>query len=156
IAVPDDAMALEYAEQPAAGGAGVLVERVLDVPADLPPLGDMVRALPRGGQRRVVIAFDDPNRPAVTVRTIVPAVVRRLQAAGVDDGEITLVSANGMHPKFSLESLHAYLGADVAKRFGPRIVNHDCEDRGQLLDLGRTAFGDVVEVNGAAVESDLL
>src|SRR5204863_764432 len=53
-------------------------------------------------------------------------------------------------------SLRDYLGADIVERFGARIVNHDCEDRDALVDLGRTDFGDVVEVNRAAVESDLL
>jgi len=156
IAVPDDAEVLEYVEQLPAGDPHVLIERALDAPSGLPPLEALVRALPAGGRRRIVIAFDDPNRPAVTVRAILPAVIRRLEAVGVDDGEITLISANGMHPKFSAESLHAYLGAEVVKRFGARIVNHDCEDHAALVDVGRTAFGDVVEVNRAAVESDLL
>jgi hypothetical protein len=156
LALPDDAVMLEYVEQPPAGDPQVLVARVLDAPSGLPPLEALVRALPGGGRRRIVIAFDDPNRPAVTVRTALPAVIRRLEAAGVDDGEITLISANGMHPKFSAESLHAYLGAEPVKRYGERILNHDCEDREALVDLGPTAFGDVVEVNRAAVESDLL
>jgi hypothetical protein len=156
LTVPDDAVVLEYVEQPAAGDSHVLVERALDAPRGLPPLGDLVRALPRGGRRRIVIAFDDPNRPAVTVRTVLPSVARRLAAAGVDDGEITLISANGMHPKFSGESLRTYLGAEVTKRFGERVLNHDCEDAEGLVDLGTTAFGDVVEVNRVAMESDLL
>ncbi len=154
--LPDDAVVLEYVEQPAGGDPQALVERALDAPSGLPSLEALVCALPGGGRRRIVIAFDDPNRPAVTVRTILPAVIRRLEAAGVDVGTIALISANGMHPKFSAENLRGYLGAEVAKRFAERILNHDCEDPEALVDLGRTAFGDVVEVNRAAVESDLL
>jgi hypothetical protein len=156
LGVPDDAMVLEYVEQPAAGEPQDCIDRALDAPSGLPPLGALVRARPGGGRRRIVIAFDDPNRPPATIRTALPAVIRRLEATGVDDDEITLISANGMHPKFSAESLHAYLGAEVVKRFGEQIVNHDCEDRDALVDLGRTSFGDAVDVNRAAVESDLL
>src|SRR5207247_10536648 len=84
IAVPDDALVLEYVEQPPAGDPHVIVERALDAPSGLPPLEELVRALPGGGRRRIVIAFDDPNRPVVTMRTALPAVVRRLAGAGGD------------------------------------------------------------------------
>src|SRR5439155_7189787 len=97
-----------------------------------------------------------PNRPLATIRTVLPAVLGRLKAAGVGDEDITLVSANGMHPKFSREAFAAYLGPDVLERFGGRVRNHDCEDVDDLVDLGATEFGDVVQVNRHAVESDLL
>src|SRR5262249_27801122 len=156
LALPDDARVLDYVERPPSGESPAIVERALDAPSGLPPLAELVRALRRGGRRRIVIAFDDPNRPAVTMRTVLPAVVRRLEKAGVEDDQITLISANGMHPKFGAESLHAYLGTEIVERFGERVVNHDCEDREALVDLGRTSFGDVVEINRAAVECDLL
>src|SRR5437899_10258432 len=54
------------------------------------------------------------------------------------------------------EAFAAYLGPDVLERFGGRVRNHDCEDVDDLVDLGATEFGDVVQVNRHAVESDLL
>ncbi|OLD99554.1 MAG: hypothetical protein AUG80_04765 [Candidatus Rokubacteria bacterium 13_1_20CM_4_68_9] len=155
ITLPDGATVLEYVEQPATGEPGALVDRALDAPLGLPPLRELAATLPRGG-RRVVIAFDDPNRPLATIRAVLPAVLGRLNAAGVGDEDITLVSANGMHPKFSREAFAAYLGPDVLERFGGRVRNHDCEDVDDLVDLGATEFGDVVQVNRHAVESDLL
>src|SRR5256886_9041483 len=155
ITLPDGATVLEYVEQPATGEPGALVDRALDAPLGLPPLRDLAATLRRGG-RRVVIAFDDPNRPLATIRAVLPAVLGRLNAAGVGDEDITLVSANGMHPKFSREAFAAYLGPDVLERFGGRVRNHDCEDVDDLVDLGATEFGDVVQVNRHAVESDLL
>ena len=155
ITLPDGATVLEYVEQPATGEPGALVDRALDAPLGLPPLRELAATLPRG-RRRVVIAFDDPNRPLATIRAVLPAVLGRLNAAGVGDEDITLVSANGMHPKFSREAFAAYLGPDVLERFGGRVRNHDCEDVDDLVDLGATEFGDVVQVNRHAVESDLL
>src|SRR5256885_507386 len=155
ITLPDGATVLEYVEQPATGEAGALVDRALDAPLGLPPLRELAATTPRGS-RRVVIAFDDPNRPLATIRAVLPAVLGRLKAAGVGDEDITLVSANGMHPKFSREAFAAYLGPDVLERFGGRVRNHDCEDVDDLVDLGATEFGDVVQVNRHAVESDLL
>src|SRR5437879_9262182 len=155
LTLPDGATVLEYVEQPATGEPGALVDRALDAPLGLPPLRELAATLPRG-VRRVVIAFDDPNRPLATIRAVLPAVLGRLNAAGVGDEDITLVSANGMHPKFSREAFAAYLGPDVLERFGGRVRNHDCEDVDDLVDLGATEFGDVVQVNRHAVESDLL
>ena len=155
ITLPDDAAVLEYVEQPAMGEASALVERALETPLGLRPLRELAAALP-SGRRRVVIAFDDPNRPVATIRAVLPAVLRRLNAAGIGDEDITLISANGMHPKFSRQAFIAYLGADVVERFGRRVRNHDCEDVDDLVDLGATEFGDVVQVNRRAIESDLL
>src|SRR3989441_3253524 len=155
ITLTDGAAVLEYVEQPATGEANARVERALDAPLGLPPLRELAATLP-AGRRRVVIAFDDPNRPLATIRTVLPAVLRHLNAAGVGDDDITLVSANGMHPKFSREAFAAYLGADVLERFGDRLRTHDCEEVDDLVDLGTTEFGDVVQVNRQAVESDLL
>jgi nickel-dependent lactate racemase len=74
VSLPEDAVVLEYLEEPAAGEAVALVERALDAPLGLPPLGELARGLARG-RRRVVIAFDDPNRPRATVRTVLPLVL---------------------------------------------------------------------------------
>src|SRR5204862_7342981 len=114
----------------------------LDAPLGLPPLRSPAATLPRGG-RRGVIAFDGPNRPPATIRAVLPAVLGRLNAAGVGDEDITLVSANGMHPKFSREAFAAYLGPGVLGRFGGRVRHHECEDVVDLVDLGAAGFGHV-------------
>lgn len=155
IGVPDAASLLEYTERPAAGDGMALAEAALNEPLGLPPLEDLARALP-SGHRRVVVAVDDPNRPLATMRVLLPAVLRRLSAAGVADEAITIVSANGMHPRFLPPELRAYLGEEIVKRFDGRVVNHDCEDPNGLVRLGTTAFGDVVESNRLAMASDLL
>jgi hypothetical protein len=155
IRVPDTAAVLEYVEKPAPGEAMTLAEAALSAPLGLPRLEELAGALPLG-RRRVVIAVDDANRPVTTVRVLLPAVLRRLAAAGIPDEAITIVSANGMHPKFPADQLRAYLGEDLFTRFDGRVVNHDCEDTAALVRLGTTAFGDVVEFNRPAIESDLL
>jgi hypothetical protein len=155
IDVPEGAAVLEYVERPAPGEGAALAEAALDAPMGLPRLEDLARAGP-SRRRRVVVAVDDPNRPVATVRILLPAVLRRLAAAGIADDAITIISANGMHPKFPAHQLRAYLGEDVCGRFAGRVVNHDCEDTAGLVRLGTTALGDVVEFNRSAVESDLL
>src|SRR5438046_8939679 len=140
ITLPDGATVLEYVEQPATGEPGELVDRALDAPLGLPPLRELAATLPRGG-RRVVIAFDDPNRPLATIRAVLPAVLGRLNAAGVGGEDITLVSANGMHPKFSREAFAAYLGPDVLARFGGRVRRPDCGEVDDLVGRGATTLG---------------
>src|SRR5262249_16465635 len=155
VTLPAGADGVESIGQPAMGEAAALVERALETPLGLRSLRELAAALPPG-RRRVVIAFDDPNRPVATIRAVLPAVLRRLKAAGIGDEDITLISANGMHPKFSREAFTAYLRADVVERFGRNVRNHDCEDVEDLVDLGVTELGDVIQVNRRAIESDLL
>jgi len=83
--------------------------------------------------------------------------LEELEAAGVRPADITLVCANGLHRKNTRPEMEAYLGADLVRRFPPsRLVNHDAEDPEQMVHLGETEDGDVVEINRRVLEADLV
>lgn len=128
------------------------VRRALDAPLGSPP----VEAL-AGKGARVVIAFDDPTVMAFGPirRVAILELLRRLESAGVDRGEVTLICANALHRKFRDSELANLLGDDLVREFGERLFCHDAEDARQLVHLGLTPAGHDVEISRYAAEADL-
>ncbi|MBN1880595.1 MAG: DUF2088 domain-containing protein [Deltaproteobacteria bacterium] len=127
----------------------------LDNPLGAPPLISQVDST-----THVTIAFDDPCTPVPLVRDdprrlIIESVVEKLYAAGVKREHIRLVCAGGLHRKWTLKELKYILGKKIVKEFSDRIVCHDAEDPAQIVSLGRTSKNEVVEINRAAVDTDL-
>ncbi|MHC4854265.1 MAG: lactate racemase domain-containing protein, partial [Planctomycetota bacterium] len=124
------------------------VRRALGEPIGTPPLAEAAR----GGRRAVIIA-DDLTRQT-PVRVIIPALMEELNAAGLDDGGITLVIALGTHRPMSATEIEARFGPEVTGRV--RVLNNPWEDPAQLVDLGVTPNGTPIHVGGHAVEADFL
>jgi len=127
------------------------------------PVGDSepLRALLRPGMR-LTICFDDVSLPlppmqAPDVRQmVIEEVLDAAAAAGVDD--VVLVAALALHRRMTEAELRHALGDRVYEAFAPHglLTQHDAEDPDNLLDLGRTAEGEEVEINKRAATSDLL
>jgi nickel-dependent lactate racemase len=149
---------------------GVPPERLLDVIAPRPstPAADATAAVelafdhPVGseplevlavGARRPVIVCDDMTRPTPT-DLLLPVVLDRLNRAGVEDSQVTVLIATGTHRPMTEDELTAKLGADVVARV--TVTNHVYEDRQQLVNLGTTPSGIPVTVNRLVAESDLV
>jgi nickel-dependent lactate racemase len=71
---------------------------------------------------RVCIVFTDATR-ACPDHMLVPAILRELAAAGVRDGDITLLCATGLHRASTREEKIAKLGQAVVDRY--RVIDHD-------------------------------
>lgn len=129
--------------------------RALAEPLGSPPVGELV-----GSGDKVVIAFPDRVKGgfhATSHRQVaIPLLVEELTAAGVDEEDIKLVCAIGLHRKNYYREFEAYLGHEIVERFrGERLVNHDPEDPEGVVNVGETDRGDVVEVNRDVLEADL-
>ena len=155
IDLDDDMQLVEQAPtapvEPQADLAGA-VRAALAAPLDRPPLSEIVRP-----GMRVTIAFDDPTVPcyAPVWREALTQMVAELDRGGVPAERVTLVCANALHRKFTLDELARTIGQDVVDRFQGRLVCHDAEAADQIVDLGATATGLPVELNRLAVETDL-
>lgn len=108
----------------------------------------------------VTIAFPDRVKGGTQAtahrKTTLPLIFDQLEKAGVRPDNIRLVCAIGLHRKNRRDEFVDYLGDDAVRRVPEQnIVNHDAEDTEQMVDLGRSTLGDVVQVNRAVVESDL-
>ncbi|WP_290623904.1 MULTISPECIES: lactate racemase domain-containing protein [unclassified Archaeoglobus] len=104
---------------------------------------------------KVVIAFDDVSVPLPLPQTdprrlMVKEILRKLKSMGIGKEQVTLVCATGMHRKCSNAELRQMLGEVVSAY---RVVNHDCRD---VVSLGETESGYIVEINRYAAESDVI
>ncbi len=129
--------------------------RALREPLGSPPLRDLA-----GPGSKVVIVFPDRVKGGFHAtshrRVAIPLIIEELTAAGVDERDIKLICAIGLHRKNRMEEFEAYLGRQVVERFrGERLVNQDPEDPEGIVKLGETDHGDLVEVNRDVVEADL-
>ena len=132
------------------------VRDALNSPIDHEPLSKLV-----GPKSKVTIAFDDPigfvpvQRQPGFRSVAIKVVLEELDKLGVDQTNIRLVCAVGLHRKWTTQELGTIIGEDLAYRFGPsRLYNHDAEDRENLVFLGETARGQEVEVDRVLTDSD--
>lgn len=124
---------------------------------DSPPLPELLRP-----GMKLTIAFDDISlplppmqRPDIRQR-VIEAVLDMAAEAGVDDVE--LIAALALHRRMTPAELRHALGDRIYDAFAPHglLTNHDAEDPDNLVELGTTDAGEVVEMNRRAAESDLL
>lgn len=132
------------------------IRHALDHPVGREPL----RALLRPGMR-LTIVFDDISIPLPPMRTpdirqrVIEHVLELAATAGVDDVE--LIAANALHRRMTPAELKRTVGERVYRSFFPgHLRNHDAEDRANLVEVGTTRHGEVVEINRRAAESDLI
>jgi nickel-dependent lactate racemase len=124
------------------------ITEALAHPIGSPPLREMAQP-----GDRVCIVFTDITR-ASPDHLLVPAVLRELEAAGVQDQDITLLCGIGMHRPSTAEEKVAKLGQAVVDRY--RVIDNEPQNPDALVDLGVTAGGVPVSAHRAAVEADLL
>jgi lactate racemase len=122
-------------------------ERALSHPVDGTKLEDLKL---RG--RKVCVMVDDWGRPTPASR-IVPAIIRRLEMAGVADDDVTFVTGSGMHDPMSEEDLRRKLGDTTCDRF--RCFPHDAGDHSRLQFMGITEMGTPVWVNKWVAAADV-
>src|SRR5262249_2760242 len=109
----------------------------------------------------VTIAVDDISLPLPPMRKpdvrerVVTILLELLAEHGVEDIEI--IVATGVHRRMKPAEIRHILGDRIFDAFYPdRLYNHDAEDSANLVAVGETPHGDVLELNRRAVESDLL
>ena len=128
------------------------IQKALQSPLGRPPLHELVAP-----GSRVAIAFDDPTVPcfAPVWEPAIKLVIAELEKGGVKRSNITLVSAGGIHRKFTRLELAKIIGKDLVNEFGYRLICHDAEDQDNLSYLGATKNGYEVELNKLVTDSDL-
>jgi nickel-dependent lactate racemase len=124
------------------------IEAALDTPIDQPRLEDWVKTTDR-----VIIVSDDTTR-LTPVDRMIPALLRRLNAAGVPDADIACIMALGTHRYMTAEEMRAKVGDAVLERI--RVFNHEWRDPQALVDLGASPRGTPLFVNREVVDADLI
>ncbi len=101
--------------------------------------------------KKVCVMVDDWGRPTPASR-IVPAIIARLERAGVRDDDLVFVTGSGMHDPMSEEELRRKLGEATCDRF--RCIAHDAGDPSRLQFMGITDLGTPVWINTAVAAAD--
>jgi lactate racemase len=100
----------------------------------------------------VAIVTDDHARPVIGWK-VVPVILDELKAAGVRDEDITIIMGCGTHRPCTQEEMDRLLGRDVTARY--RVVNHNMDDRDNLVFLGMTSRGNAVWINRFFAQADV-
>jgi nickel-dependent lactate racemase len=123
------------------------LESALDKPIGAPSLVELAR-----GKRTAAISVCDITRPAPN-RLTVPPVLRRLEEAGIQRENITILIATGLHRPATAAEIREICGEEIAAAY--RVVNHDARDLSSHRHLGSTGSGTPVYIDERFVAADL-
>jgi nickel-dependent lactate racemase len=126
--------------------AGALASAALDQPLAGPGLVDIARA-----RESATVIVPDATRRA-SLPEVLPVVIERLQRAGIAEGAITVLIANGTHPAVGPEGIASLVGPlPVAIR----VIEHDSRDA-ELVSVGDLRDGLPLRLSPSAVECGCL
>ena len=121
------------------------IRRRIQSPIGTRPLRDLA-----AGKKRVVITFDDLERPT-PAHEIAPLVLEELKAAGVAEDNILFLAALGAHRALPSDEVARKLGTDISRRYA--WINHNCVEN--LKDMGETSRKNRVKINQTFAAADL-
>ena len=110
---------------------------------------------------RVTIAIDDISLPLPPMRRpdirerVLTIVLALLADHGVDD--VHLIIATGIHRRMKPHEIRHIVGDKIYDAYAPaRLYNHDAEDPKNMVEVGTSEAGEVLDLNRRAAESDLI
>src|SRR6056297_563679 len=103
---------------------------------------------------KVCIVVSDVTRMYQKPNVFLPFIVEEIKKGGVEDSDIFFLCALGSHRKQTEEEHRKILGEDLYNRY--KIVDHDCNNEDNLINIGKTSRGTPVEINKMAYEADRL
>lgn len=139
------------------GSGGALI-RVTPSSPDLSPQEVISRALDtcapylatiKRGEQVVIVTSDITRYTGSDI--YLPLLMERLCNCGVNDGDITVIIALGIH-RHQSEAEHKKIMGSLYGRI--RVADHDCDDPGKLVTLGVTTTGLEVSINRTVAEAE--
>lgn len=124
-----------------------LIRAALQNPIGSPPLEQIIQP----GESVVIVTSDITRYTGSEL--YLPILVEELNRIGVADEQINILIALGIHRK-QTEAEHQKILGPLYGRI--EVFDHDCDDSGQLVELGRSDSGFPVLLNRRAVEADRL
>ena len=125
------------------------VRWALDHPVDSAPLRELV-----GPGETVCIIISDVTRRWQSPETYLPILVAELEAAGVRDEDMLILSATGTHRRQTEEEKIGLVTEEVYRRV--RMEDHQCTEEENLAYVGTTSYGTPVWLDRRALECDKL
>lgn len=139
--------ALRSGAPPGHSDPGSLIKEALDTPVTGPALIELAE-----GRRSATIIVPDATRK-MGLPVVLPVVIDTLQCAGIPSSAITILVACGTHPSIGKAATRDLVGALPE---GTVVVEHDCRNPGELIEVGDLRPGIPLRLHRAAVQTDLL
>ncbi|MTI67764.1 MAG: nickel-dependent lactate racemase [Firmicutes bacterium] len=124
-----------------------IILKALENPIASARLRDLVNS-----NERVCIVVSDITRAWQKMNRYLSYIVNELNNGGVKDEDILFISSTGSHRKQTEKEHRMLLGDKLYERV--EIIDHDCNDKDNLIHLGTTSFKTPVEINKKALECD--
>ena len=121
------------------------IRRALASPIGTPPLAEIIHP----GERVAIVTSDITRYTGSEL--YLPVLVDELNRCGIADRDIEIIIALGIHREQSAEEHRKILGPLFGRI---AIHDHDCDDRAELVDLGRTSSGLPVCINQRVMTAD--
>ncbi len=99
---------------------------------------------------RVVIVTSDITRYTGS-EIYLPLLVDRLNKVGIPDSHVEILIALGIHRRQTEHEQKKIVGSLWGR---VRVRDHDCDDPGRLVYLGKSTSGVEVEINRSVIEAD--
>ena len=146
IECPEElATVIEPSHQPPLRDEKTAVINAIASPIESPGLREMVNS-----DTRVCIMFTDITRATPNDR-VIPWLLEYLTEVPTEN--ITLLNQTGTHRANTPSELENMLTPEVAAKY--RVINHDCRNDADLVQLGKNHDGTPTMLNRHAVEADL-
>jgi len=123
------------------------MEESLCRPIDSLPLARLAQH-----RRNACIIISDITRP-VPNRILLPPILKTLEQSGIDEKDIVILIATGIHRPNEGEELIELVGREIVENY--RIVNHRSRSDEEMIHVGDISIGVPVVVNRLYVEADL-
>ena len=104
------------------------------------------------GKKKIVVISSDHTRP-VPSHIIMPLLLAEIRK-GNPEAEITILISTGLHRLTTKDELEAKFGPEIINK--EHIVVHDCDDKDNMVYLGKLPSGGDLIINRLAAEADLL
>lgn len=144
IEIPDHSKVIEPTHIESIEDDHAAVLQALSKPIGTPPLKEMVKS-----SDHVVIVISDITRPTPNHK-LVPWILEELQHVPIKN--VTIINGLGTHRDQTQEELVQMLGKDIVDTV--RIINHHCQEKSELSNVGTSRFGCKVYLNKEYVEAD--
>ncbi len=148
ISVPKDSVEISMGSVPHIDDRRGEIERAFSNPIGSPKLEEIIQ---KKGKRpkdmTVSLTVSDITRPVPYKgeKGILGAILGRLESQGIKRENIKIIVGTGMHRASTHdEKVHMY-GEEIVDHF--TILDHDCENEGLLVSIGKTGRGTHVYVN---------
>lgn len=124
-----------------------IIKEALEYPISSPKLKEIVQA-----GEKICIVIPDVTRIWQKPAVYLPIIVDELTQAGIRKEDILFISATGSHRDQTEVEYKQLLGDKLYGKFN--IIDHDCNDKDNLIYVGKTSYGTPVTVNKKAIECD--